>query len=112
MATFPDAISDALAYHLERAAGLAAMGRHDEAAPEVLLAWGLYRRVDGGDGAASHADLPAPGEVAGPAAAQALRTARDLALGLTAHFVSEQHHELATIYQEVATAFERDAAEV
>jgi hypothetical protein len=90
------------------------MGRHDEAAPEVLLAWGLFRQAGtGSDSApvAARTDLPALVPVSGPQAAVALRTARDLALGLTAHFVSEQLSELAAIYQDVATAFEREACE-
>jgi hypothetical protein len=94
-----------LAYHVRRAASLAARGRGDEGAPHAILAGALLDVIGGEPLAQAVAALDLPDAAdGGPPTTSVPRTqAMQLGVQLIAHFTSEGRHDLATLYQD-ATA--------
>jgi hypothetical protein len=95
-----------LAYHLRMAASFAAAGNLMESASEAALGWTiLHLQGDASDVVLEH-DLPAFGvaRASDDAWHAVQRRAQALALELQAHFVSEEQHDAASMYEAVGSA--------
>ncbi len=101
-----DRIAAQVRYHLELAAQTASTGEVDRSAPEAILAWAVasVSRVLG-DPSGAPDDLPlVPPWPAGADGAKFVREGEQLAMQMEAHYTSEGHFDLASVYADAAAS--------
>lgn len=90
-------------YHLRASIVLTAAGRPAEAASEGIVALSLFR-LEHGDVGRGVEDLPSAGSLDPAQRREVAGRAGALSRQLQAHYTSEGQHEVARLYEQVATA--------